>query len=251
MVNRCLVALVGVGALLASLVGAQPVQAAGKAAPVLVVGGLTEPQVALDALQANLEQAGFAVFTMALPGLIPGTQDIAVSARAVAAEARSVLARTGASRLDVVGHSEGGLALRYYISNLGGASQVQRYVSLGTPQHGTELANLIGGIPILGGVAGALCTACTQMAVGSAFLAGLNSPTDVPGSVVYTAIGTTHDELVIPAPQASFLHDGGTSASVQQFCPNDPTLHIGLLFDQPTAGLVVSALRGATLGTTC
>jgi triacylglycerol lipase len=250
MVKRFLVSLVGLGAVLVSVAGAEPVHAGGNV-PVLVVAGLAEPAATLNALQGRLENAGFTVFTMALPGAIPGTQDIAVSAQAVAARARSVLARTGASQLSVVGHSEGGLALRYYLRNLGGAAQVLRYVSMGTPQHGTQLVNLIGAIPGIGGVVGAACVACAQMAVGSAFLASLNDPTDIPGHVAYTSLGTSHDELVIPAPQASFLQSGGTTASVQQFCANDRTLHIGLLFDRPTAGLVVSALRGGPLGTAC
>jgi triacylglycerol esterase/lipase EstA (alpha/beta hydrolase family) len=213
------------------------------------VGGLTEPQILLNTLQGRLQNAGFTVFTFALPGAIAGTQDIAVSARAVAAEAQQVLRQTGASRLDVVGHSEGGLALRYYIKNLGGAAQVRDYVSLGTPQHGTQLANLIGQIPLVGQAAAAICTACAQMAVGSAFLAALNSPRDVVAGPSFTALGTTHDELVVPAPQASFLQNGGTSAAVQQFFPNDPTLHLGLLLDPDTASLVINVLRGQPLGT--
>jgi triacylglycerol esterase/lipase EstA (alpha/beta hydrolase family) len=167
----------------------------------LVVGGLAEPQLVLDTLQARLRAAGFPVFTMALPGLIPGLQDIGTSARSVANEAQRVLADTGARQLDVIGHSEGGLALRYYIKNLMGASQVMRYVSLGTPQHGTQLGNLLGGIPLLGSLAAQLCVACAEMAVGSPFLAALNSQTDVPVGPEYTALGTTHDEVVTPAPQ--------------------------------------------------
>jgi triacylglycerol lipase len=251
MVKRFLVFLAGVGVLLASVVGTQPVQAAGTNVPVLVVGGLTEPQIALNVLQGSLRNAAFTVFTMALPGLIPGTQDIGISAQAVAHTAQRVLSQTHASQLDVVSHSEGGLAVRYYVKNLGGASQVRRYVSLATPQHGTQLANLIGSIPLVGTLAASVCVACAQMAVGSAFLADLNSPSDVPGAATYTALGTTHDELVTPAPQASFLQDGGTNASVQQFCPNDGAEHILLLFDAPTAGLVVSALRGGPLQTSC
>jgi triacylglycerol esterase/lipase EstA (alpha/beta hydrolase family) len=250
LVKRFLVSLVALGALVASMVGTEPVQAGGST-PVLIVGGLTEPQAFLNTLQSRLQDAGLTVFTMALPGAIPGTQDIAVSAQAVAARARQVLDQTGAARLDVVGHSEGGLALRYYVKNLGGGAQVRRYVSLGTPQHGTQVANVIGAFPVIGQLAGTICTACAQMAVGSAFLTALNSPTDVPGAVTYTALGTRFDELVTPAPQASFLQDGGTSASVQQFCPNDVVFHVGLLFDRPTAGLTISALRGGPLTTTC
>lgn len=250
MVKRFLVSMVALGAVLASVVGAEPVHAGGST-PVLIVGGLTEPQALLDTLQGRLEAAGFTVFTMQLPGAIPGTQDIALSAQAVAAKARQVLSQTGAAKLDVVGHSEGGLALRYYVKNLGGAAQVARYVSLATPQHGTQLANIIGAFPIIGQLAGQLCVACAQMAVGSAFLAALNSPTDVPAGPSYTALGTRFDELVVPAPQASFLQDGGTNASVQQFCPNDVVFHIGMLSNAPVAGLTISALRGGPLTTTC
>lgn len=250
MVKRCLVSFVALGAALASMAGVAPAQAGGST-PVLIVGGLTEPQAFLDTLQGRLESTGLTVFTMALPGAIPGTQDIALSAQAVAARARQVLDQTGAAKLDVVGHSEGGLALRYYIRNLGGAAQVRRYVSLATPQHGTRLANIIGAFPIVGQLAGALCTACAQMAVGSAFLAALNAPTDAPAGVTYTALATRFDEAVIPAPQASFLQNGGTDATVQQFCPNDVVFHIGLLFDRPAAGLTISALRGGPLTTTC
>jgi triacylglycerol esterase/lipase EstA (alpha/beta hydrolase family) len=250
LVKRFLVSLVALGAVVASMVGTEPVQAGGST-PVLIVGGLTEPQAFLSTLQGRLQDAGLTAFTMALPGLLPGTQDIAVSARAVAGRAQQVLDQTGAAKLDVVGHSEGGLALRYYIRNLGGAAQVRRYVSLATPQHGTQFSNIIGAFPVVGQLAGALCTACAQMAVGSAFLAGLNSPTDVPGAVTYTALGTRFDELVIPAPQASFLQNGGSNASVQQFCPNDVVFHVGLLFDRPAAALTISALRGEPLSTTC
>jgi triacylglycerol lipase len=251
LVKRFLVSLVALGAVLGTAVGAQPVQAASSSTPVLVVGGLTEPQAFLDTLQGRLQAAGFTVFTMQLPGAIPGTQDIALSARAVAARAQQVLRQTGAAKLDVVGHSEGGLALRYYIKNLGGAAQVRRYVGLATPQHGTQLANLIGAFPIIGQLASQLCTACAQMAVGSTFLAALNSPTDVPAGPSYTALGTRFDEAVIPAPQASFLQSGGTNASVQQFCPNDVVFHIGMLFDRAAAGLTISALNGGPLTTTC
>jgi len=232
LVKRFLVSLVALGAVLASVAGVAPAQAGGST-PVLIVGGLTEPQALLDTLQGRLENAGFTVFTMQLPGAIPGTQDIALSAQAVAARAHQVLSQTGAAKLDVVGHSEGGLALRYYIRNLGGAARVLHYVSLATPQHGTQLANLIGALPLIGQLAGALCTACAQMAVGSSFLAALDSPTDVP------------------AGPASFLQDGGTNASVQQFCPNDVVFHIGMLSDRAAAGLTISALRGGPLTTGC
>jgi triacylglycerol esterase/lipase EstA (alpha/beta hydrolase family) len=242
MIRRLVVSLVGLGVVLASVAGAEPVHAANP--PVLVVAGFTETTNQLQTLLNNLQSAGFTAFGMQLPSTngIPGCGDIAQSSQAVASKAQQVLSQTGASQLDVIGHSEGGLELRYSIKNLGGGSQVARYVSLGTPQHGTNAAS--GGFNFG-------CQAVTQMAPNSAFLNALNSPSDVPGAVVYTALATTKDTVVTPAPQASFLQNGGTNASVQQFCPNDNSSHVGLLSDAPTFGLVKSALLGQPLGTTC
>ena len=240
MARRLLVSLVGVGALLVGLVGAQPVQAAGN--PVLVVAGLTETTSQLQTILDRLSADGFTAVGMQLPGAIPGCGDIAQSSQAVATKAQQLKSQTGAAKIDVIGHSEGGLERRYFIKNLGGASIVQHYVSLGTPQHGTDAANAFGS---------AFCTAVGQMATNSTFLNTLNSPTDVPAGPAYTALGTTRDTLVTPAPQASFLRDGGTSAAVQTFCPNDTTSHVGLLSDAPTYLLARSALLGQPLSTNC
>src|SRR5215467_10619053 len=167
MIRRFAVSLAGIGAVLACAVGAQPVHAANP--PVLVVAGFTETTNQLQTLVNNLQNAGFTAVGMQLPSTngIPGCGDIAQSARAVASQAQQLLSQTGASQLDVVGHSEGGLELRYYIKNLGGGAQVARYVSLGTPQHGTSLANC-------GFTFG--CQAVAQMAPNSSFLNALNSP---------------------------------------------------------------------------
>src|SRR5437763_4163531 len=244
MFRQVLGLLVSVAALLATLAAPRPVGAAGP--PVLVVAGLSESASPLQTILGRLQNDGFTAFGMQLPSTngVPGCGDIAASSQAVANEAQQVLAQTGASQLDVIGHSEGGLALRYYIKNLGGASQVPIYVSLGTPQHGTNFVNSFGGS--LG-----TCPAVAQMQPNSAFLNTLNSPTDVPGAVKYTALATTRDELVTPAPQASFLQNGGQNAAVQTFCPNDNTDHIGLLSDAPTYLLARSALREQPLSTNC
>ena len=56
--------------------------------------------------------------------------------------ADGVRAQTGAARVDLIGHSQGGLVGRYYIKYLGGASEVDSMISLGAPHYGTSLANL-------------------------------------------------------------------------------------------------------------
>jgi triacylglycerol lipase len=43
-------------------------------------------------------------------------------------------------RIDLIGHSLGGLVARTYVQALGGARRVDRLVTLGTPHHGTHAA---------------------------------------------------------------------------------------------------------------
>lgn len=52
----------------------------------------------------------------------------------------SVLRATGASEVDVVAHSMGGLVLRSYLSFHGGAAQVRRVLLLASPVEGVDLA---------------------------------------------------------------------------------------------------------------
>lgn len=124
------------------------------------------------------------------------------NAKELAAFVQYVLQKTGASKVDLVGHSMGGLSSRYYIKFLGGAAYVDDYVSLGTPQHGTGLAN----IPLLPYLsAGAL-----EMRPGSDFMNKLNSGDETPGSVHYRAIYSYIDELVFPYWTAK-LYDGASN----------------------------------------
>ena len=48
-----------------------------------------------------------------------------------------MLAGTGASKVDIVGWSQGGMMPRYYINNLGGASKVNMLVGFAPSNFGT------------------------------------------------------------------------------------------------------------------
>ena len=74
-----------------------------------------------------------------------------------------ILAVTGASKVNVVGHSDGCLYTRYAISNLGLASKVASHTSMAGPHRGSSMADVIMGFaddtkltnvigPILSGV---------------------------------------------------------------------------------------------------
>jgi triacylglycerol lipase len=66
----------------------------------------------------------------------PGRSSAADHARFLAAEVEQVLHRTGAAKVVLVASSRGGIAVRNYVQNLGGAAKVSHAVLGGTPNHG-------------------------------------------------------------------------------------------------------------------
>src|SRR6185437_9592331 len=121
--------------------------------------------------------------------IVQGTGDIAASAGQLASFVTRVLAATGAAKVDIVGHSQGGMMPRYYLKFLGGANKVGTLVGLAPSNHGTDLDGLVEAVQSLPGgndFVGALCASCVQQEVGSDFLTNLNNGGDTVPGVNYT-----------------------------------------------------------------
>jgi len=238
-------AATGAAAAPSAATAGRTVAAAASANPVIVVGGLIGISIAYEPIAARLRADGYRVWIYQLPGL--GVGDIRDSARALSSYVDQVRAATGATKVDLVTHSEGGLVSRWYVKFLGGADKVAHYVSLGTPQHGTYVANIVNFVG-LGSCAGVV--ACQQMSIGSNFLAGLNDGDETPGAVRWTAVRTWQDELVRPVDNA-MLADGATNVLVQAWCPLRVVGHLGLVLDGTTYTVVRQALADAAIRPDC
>jgi triacylglycerol lipase len=129
-------------------------------------------------------------------------QSNATIAAQVRDAANALRASTGASKIDIVTHSMGGLSSRYYLKNLGGTTVVDEWVSLGGPNHGTNTAVLC--YPFSAG--------CRDMVPGSGFLNSLNSGDETPGSVRYGTFWSSCDEVI--NPDDSVLLSGATNTGV-------------------------------------
>jgi triacylglycerol lipase len=57
-----------------------------------------------------------------------------------------VLATTGAAKVNIIGHSQGGLDARYMISNLGMSSKVASLTTVASPNRGSSVADVILGL---------------------------------------------------------------------------------------------------------
>ncbi|MEH0820544.1 MULTISPECIES: lipase family alpha/beta hydrolase [unclassified Micromonospora] len=229
----------------AGTVAASTTAAAANANPVIVVGGLIGVSIAYEPIAARLRADGFRVSIFQIPGL--GFGDIRESARAFKTYVDQVRARTGAAKVDLVAHSEGGLVSRWYVKFLGGADAVGRYVSLGSPQQGTYAANILKFVG-LGNCAGII--ACQQMSIGSDLLTALNDGDDTPGAIRWATVRTWQDELVWPIANAA-LADGSTNVLIQSACPLRLVGHLSLILDGTTYTVVRQVLTDAAIRPNC
>ena len=223
---------------------------------VLVHGTLANMDDNWQAASPILANHGYCVFAFNYGGASPtddfqGTGDIATSAAQLASFVNEVLAATGVSKVDIVGHSQGGMMPRYYINFLGGASKVDKLVALAPSNYGTTLDGLtalgqaLGLLAPINSLLSTTCEACVQQEVGSSFLATLNADPTVP-SVSYTVIETKDDEVVTPYTNA-FLPAGSnvTDITLQHQCPLDESDHLEIANDPVAMADMLNALDPA------
>ncbi len=225
--------------------------------PVVLVHGLGATMAEnWGTIAPLLADNGYCVFALTY-GLDPGEQYVGgvetmeSSPPQLAAFVDKVLAATGASKVDLVGHSEGTVMPQYYLKFLGGATKVDRFVAIAPLYHGTTLygvSDLADAYPLLAApleqlVAGAGCGSCSEFLAGSAFLGHLygDGVYAVPG-VTYTTILTRYDELVTPYTSGILDSPDATNIVVQDQCPLDYSEHATLAFDPVVAQDVLNAL---------
>ncbi|OZM71415.1 lipase [Amycolatopsis antarctica] len=233
------------GLLVPAAASAAPAKDAAAKDPVVIVAGTFGPAVFYEPLAARARAEGYSVSIFQLTNL--GTGDIADTAKDLAAFVDGVRRDTGAAKVDLVGHSQGGLVARQYVKSEGGESTVDSLVSLGAPQYGTAVANIA---EFFGGGDCLKIVACQQMAVDSNFVNSLNEGDDTIGDVRYTNIYTSLDELVRPVENAA-LEDGAANVRVQSQCPARVVAHVGLATDGTVYDGVSDALRGDPVELNC
>jgi triacylglycerol esterase/lipase EstA (alpha/beta hydrolase family) len=187
-------------------------------APVVLVHGTFEGATDnWSTVSPQLKAAGYCVFALDYGNR--GTGDIPTSAGQLARFVDAVLGATGANKVSLVGHSQGGMMPRWYIKFLGGATKVDDLVGLAPSNHGTTNP----GAFVTGET---FCEACDQQRAGSAFLQQLNAGDETPGRVSYTVVETRYDEIVTPFTSA-FLAGGANTANIllQDACPNEVIDH--------------------------
>lgn len=202
------------------------------------------------AIAPRLHDAGYCVFALdfgAAPGATSyGNEDMYLSAEQIADFVDRVLRETGATKVDLVGFSQGATVTRYFVNDLGGASVVDKWVGIASPSYGGIFYGLVPAADAIPGgrdiVSLFTTVAVAQQAQGSDFLADLNGNGDTVPGVRYTTIGTRYDEMIQPYTNIALRGPGATNILIQDRCPQNMTGHMNMVYDEYTIGLTLQAL---------
>ncbi len=175
---------------------------------VLIHGRNADPGVwgpTLEALRARGYDAG-RLFTWSYDTSLSTNETLAGR---LSAYVDTVLARTGAAKVDIVAHSLGSLPSRWYVKYGNGSRTVKNWISLAGPNHGTGLAWLCA----------AWDQGCRDMTPDSYVVSRLNRTPEAPAPVRYWTFWSRDDEQITPA--SSTRLDGATNTEVPGLKHND------------------------------
>jgi len=193
--------------------------------PVLLIHGFLGTRGSMYPLERRLVDDGLCVFSFNLGAL--NARDIRASAFQIHRKIESILTQTSVQKIDIVGHSMGGLIGLYYIKKLGGHERVRRLIMMGTPYNGTWVALL--GVFTLG-----LWSASSwQLLPRSSFLDEL-SQGPIPADVEVYTVAAARD-WVCPLPSTQVR--GAQATTV-------PLGHSSLVVSPEVYKRLIAILRG-------
>ncbi|MCC3774941.1 alpha/beta fold hydrolase [Streptomyces sp. UNOB3_S3] len=186
-------------------------------------------------LSPKLKEAGYCVFAFNYGHM--ETDPIPQAAAELRDFVEAVRGATGAAKVDIVGHSQGGMMPRYYVKFLGGADKVDDLVGIVPSNHGTKN-------PLAIAAGWTFCPSCVDQQVGSDLLKKLNEGDETPAGPDYTVITTRHDEVVVPYTSALLTGPAEHLSNVvlQDKCPLDLFMHDQATKDPVVAQWVLNAL---------
>lgn len=191
--------------------------------PIILVHGFGHNRSGFYVLIYRLRSAGWKhIYTLNLLPLTGSIQDRAMRLKRFV---EKVMRRTRATKVDLIGHSLGGIVSRYYVSKLGGKKNVSTVVTLGSPNQGTKLSSfgVIGRIP-------------KELTPGNPLLEDLNS--ESPNGTKVVSIYSMQDWAIHP-PRNARLHGVGENVELHNLG------HLGLLYSEA----VFDEIRRAILHT--
>ena len=194
------------------------------APPVLLIHGFLGTRGSMYMLERRLVDDGFVVVSFNIGTF--NVRDIRRSAFLIHRKIERILAQTPSQKIDIIGHSMGGLIGLYYVKKLGGHARVRKLVMMGTPVRGTWSA--LAGVLTLG----LWSTSSWQLLPRSRFLDEL-AQGPIPPGVEVSTIAAARDWVV---PLSTTRLSGANAMTV-------PLGHSSLVVSEEVYRRVVNTLR--------
>lgn len=184
--------------------------------PILFVHGWSGSASNWNTMIGRFEKDGYAKSQLRAYSYNTSQSNKTTAETIVKSEVEKLKKETGASKVDIVAHSMGSLNSRWYIKFVKeGEANVDDWVSLGGPNHGTDTANFC------------FSTACVEMRIGSTFLSELNAGDETPGAVNYGTWWSPCDSIINPDSSVSLSGATNTKTACisHTALPNDETVY--------------------------
>lgn len=225
--------------------------------PVVLLHGTTDSKGVWQMLGTELRADGYAVFAPDYGTRATGTIEDSVAQ--VSAYLDVVRQVTGADKLILVGHSQGGLIAR--LCAAADPAGVRHIFCLATPNHGTTQGGIVS--PLITSrrqehvmrsiIESYFGPAGMQQIAGSELLAQLNTDGDLLPGITYTCVATRQDTVVVP-PETCFLDPGDTppgtvrNVYVQDIDKRALVLHQDLPMDRRVRAIVHAVCNAISSG---
>ncbi len=203
--------------------------------------GYLQGRPGFERLERILESDVFNIFGIS-GGYQPYSQDIRRSADYERRVLDWVLSETDAEEVYLIGHSQGGLVVRWLVQKMEAPSQVSKCIFLATPHMGTWAA--VAGVPhrllthmaaTLPGMPRIVGESAFQMLPGSPFLAGLNR-IPLPGNMDFLNLYNRLDPVVWPSRYARLPYREATNILLKKIG------HLQPLYDYQELDIMLRAL---------
>ncbi len=175
--------------------------------PVLLVHGIYSDDSIWNLTNQSLINAGYDVFTVGAMqdqpqnGIFPSNGLIENSALQLKDAIDNVKAATGATKVNVVAHSMGGLVTRWYIRSPSYSHDIDKLIMLGTPNKGSWVAAnpsayLLMAINLFAGTTSANDIGRYEMIPGSSLLQNLNKDFGTKGVTMSSVAGYLQSDMM-------------------------------------------------------